>query len=192
MSIAKRLKAARKALGKVTQAEIANQMDMSRTTMVAIERGERVVKSHELHLLSRIYGVSIEWILTGEPQAGDPGYTERFSKDRKCDFVYSFHAVSERHHAAMVANGFWDNGGNDFATTCMLWVTEIAELFEDRRSGKTHSDKIPDFTIEEEEAADLILRIMDMAAGKNWRVAEALLAKMEYNATRPYKHGKKF
>ena len=43
------------------------------------------------------------------------------------------------------------------------------------------------------ELADVIIRIMDYARGKGLNVAEALVLKMEYNTTRPYKHGgKKF
>ena len=40
---------------------------------------------------------------------------------------------------------------------------------------------------------DVIIRIMDVARAKNYRVAEALIAKIKYNEGREIKHGgKKF
>ena len=71
-----------------------------------------------------------------------------------------------------------------------LMVTEIAEAIEGRRHGDPPSDKIPDYSSQEEELADCIVRIMHYAAQRKLRVAEALLAKLDYNETRPYKHGK--
>jgi NTP pyrophosphatase (non-canonical NTP hydrolase) len=55
------------------------------------------------------------------------------------------------------------------------------------------SDKIEGFTSMEEELADAIIRMMDMAEHYGWDLAGAILAKMEYNADRPHMHGgKKF
>jgi NTP pyrophosphatase (non-canonical NTP hydrolase) len=71
-----------------------------------------------------------------------------------------------------------------------LMVTEIAEAIEGRRHGDPASDKIPDFTAQEEELADCIVRIMHYAAHRKLRVAEALVTKLDYNDNRPYKHGK--
>lgn len=71
-----------------------------------------------------------------------------------------------------------------------LMMTEIAEAIEGRRHGDPKSDKIPEFTAQEEELADCIIRIQHYAAHEKLRVAEALIAKLEYNNHRPYKHGK--
>jgi hypothetical protein len=43
----------------------------------------------------------------------------------------------------------------------------------------------------EAEFADCIIRIMDFVPSMGLRVAEALIAKMEYNSKREYKHGGK-
>ena len=51
-------------------------------------------------------------------------------------------------------------------------------------------DHCPEFTNFEIELADVIVRIMDLSGGMGLRVAEALVAKMAYIRTRPYKHGK--
>lgn len=72
-----------------------------------------------------------------------------------------------------------------------LMVSEIAESMEGRRHGDPKSDKIPEFTAQEEELADCIVRIMHYSAHRKLRIAEALIAKLIYNDSRPYKHGKK-
>ena len=50
-----RLQEARKTIG-ATQQAVADEMEMSRTTVVAIEKGERRVSAHELLEFSRLYG----------------------------------------------------------------------------------------------------------------------------------------
>ena len=55
------------------------------------------------------------------------------------------------------------------------------------------SDKIPEFTSMEEELADAVIRMMDLAEHYGWDIAGAILAKMKYNDGRPHMHGgKKF
>lgn len=53
-----RLQDARKARG-YTQQAVADQMEMARTTLVAIEKGERRITAHELIQLARLYGRSL-------------------------------------------------------------------------------------------------------------------------------------
>ena len=68
-----RLRQARKAVG-LTQAHVADGLGMARTTLVAIEKGERPVRPDELADLQALYGVSLP-----ELQAGDP--PPRFDPD---------------------------------------------------------------------------------------------------------------
>ena len=70
--------------------------------------------------------------------------------------------------------------------------SELSEALESARHGNPPDDKIPEFTGTEAELADTIIRIMDYGKEKGMRVAEAIVAKIDYNKTRPYKHGKKF
>ena len=70
-----------------------------------------------------------------------------------------------------------------------LMQSELGEMVEGVR--KPHNDEhCLQFTSEEVEMADCFIRLLDYAGKWNLRFAEAVLAKMEYNASRPYKHGK--
>jgi NTP pyrophosphatase (non-canonical NTP hydrolase) len=71
-----------------------------------------------------------------------------------------------------------------------LEVSELGEALEGIRHGNPPSDKIPAFSQAEEELADCLIRIFDHGLGKGYRLADAMIAKIEYNRTRPYKHGK--
>jgi NTP pyrophosphatase (non-canonical NTP hydrolase) len=105
------------------------------------------------------------------------------------DFVDSCALIAERIYDGNVTRGFWSQPLDD-GTRLMLMVTELAEALEAIRHGNPPSDHIPDFSGLEEELADCVIRILDMAQGQGLRVAEAIVAKMEFNETRAYKHGK--
>ena len=76
------------------------------------------------------------------------------------------------------------------ASMVALEHAELSEGLEAIRKPQK-DDHIPEFTMEEAEAADAIIRIMNRSARRYLRVAEALVAKINYNRTRPYKHGNK-
>lgn len=100
--------------------------------------------------------------------------------------------------------GFWPNFA-DFSwsalileaenlRTCQhiaLVHSELSEMLEAIRHGNPPSDHIPEFSGAEEEAADVVIRLMNICAQRGWRLAEAIEAKIQYNATRPHKHGGK-
>ena len=44
----------------------------------------------------------------------------------------------------------------------------------------------------EDELADIMIRVMDLAAFKGVNLEKHIKAKMRYNALRPHKHGKKY
>lgn len=60
-----RLKLIRKKL-KLSQEFVAKQLDMTRTTIVAIEAGTRKVTSDELVKFAKLYGVSTDELLYGK------------------------------------------------------------------------------------------------------------------------------
>lgn len=107
-------------------------------------------------------------------------------------FRIAFNEQARRAYDISSAHGFtesWDNFGEKIA----LMHAELSEALEGYRKNITVSDHIPEFTPVEEEFADAIIRMMSFSAANNLRLAEAIVAKQDFNNSRPYKHGgKKF
>lgn len=78
------------------------------------------------------------------------------------------------------------------AVSIALMHSELSEALEAIRSGDLPSEHINGFSAVEEEYADLIIRVLHECALRDYLVAEAVIAKMKFNQTRPYRHGKLF
>ena len=98
--------------------------------------------------------------------------------------------VKEVHETAK-EKGWWDSPRSPLEIHALIHA-EIAEATEEARKGN------PDMYLEEGkpegeliELADAIIRIADWCGFKGWDLEEALKVKMEYNKTRPYRHGNK-
>jgi Zn-dependent peptidase ImmA (M78 family)/DNA-binding XRE family transcriptional regulator len=66
-ALGQRLQEARKRRG-LTQEEAASAVGLARTTMVAIEKGERRIRANELLQLAQVYGQSVNDLLRDRPQ----------------------------------------------------------------------------------------------------------------------------
>lgn len=127
-----------------------------------------------------------------------------FTDDEALGFALSLAVVGQRIHTQCVEKGFWpeDKAQRNLGEALFLVTTEMAEWLEWVRKGEgtaqsTNLWKVEtlgsaSFTNEEEEAADTLIRLLDLCGGRGLRLGEAVIAKMEYNASRPYKHGKEF
>lgn len=103
-------------------------------------------------------------------------------------FVAAFDEKAHEVHAIAVEKGWWDSDRND-GEMIALMHSELSEGLEALRHGNPESDHIPEFNGLEEEFADVVIRIMDMAAMRGLRIGEAIESKIAFNRTRPVRHG---
>ena len=106
-------------------------------------------------------------------------------------FTDSFNLKGVQVHGNARAHGWWEEPRED-GTLIALIMSEAAEALEALRKGNKPDEHCPQFKGVEVELADVVIRIMDMAEARGWDVAGAIVAKHEFNKTRPYKPGKEF
>lgn len=83
---------------------------------------------------------------------------------------------------------------NYIGTKLLLIHSEVSEAAEALRDGKIKmwidpSNHKPEGV--ESELADTVIRIFDLAAALNMDLGNAIAVKMDYNRTRPHRHGDK-
>jgi len=103
--------------------------------------------------------------------------------------------------------GFWDNERN-VGELLMLVTSELGEAMEAHRKGKFtknedwelyqkkyNSNEVFKLKIKdtfEDEIADSIIRLLDMCGGLGINIESHIVAKLEYNKSRPRLHGKEY
>mgnify|MGYP000274086715 CR=1 FL=1 len=69
-AIAARLRIAREQAG-LSQGQVAKMLGLHRPSVTEIEMGRRRVTAEELTTMSKLYGVSLSWLTSGESEAPD-------------------------------------------------------------------------------------------------------------------------
>ena len=78
----------------------------------------------------------------------------------------------------------WHDKPREDGTLIALMHGELSEMMEAVRRGPMPDDHCPEFTNEEVEAADVLLRLFDYCGRKGLRLGGALHAKFAYNLIR--------
>ena len=114
--------------------------------------------------------------------------------------------IVERAHENAVKHGFWDPAP-EFGTAIALIHSELSEALEEARAGRPdlYFKEVNGFAVTDMkerrgekpegvavELADAVIRIADLCGHLGIDLEAAIALKMEYNETRPFKHGKKF
>lgn len=107
------------------------------------------------------------------------------------NFIDCLNDVAGQIYANATAKGFWDSERNEGEIIALIH-SELSECLEAIRHDNPPDKHCPEFSSAEVELADAVIRVLDYAHAKKWRLGEAIIAKMKYNAGRPFRHGKKF
>lgn len=116
------------------------------------------------------------------------------------NFGHSFDHVQCWAYRIAKMKGFHDKPRDPLAAL-MLITTEVAEAAEClRRDPNVPSEHIPDYTAIEEELADIIIRVLDLAEelggegnpedDRHVDIVGAIFAKIAFNSKRERLHGK--
>lgn len=99
-------------------------------------------------------------------------------------------------HETAKGKGWWDKERN-IGELIALCHSELSEALEDIRNGYAPTHIVPPTAVSKPmgfpiELADVIIRVLDMAAGLDIDMEKAIMVKMNYNKGREYRHGKAF
>lgn len=173
-------------MSKVNPEMLGDLTDQLKNALVKIRAGQKDSK--------------VDTETTDEGIAQLDGLKNQLAQMVEVQFINSLNNMAQRCYSNALAHEFWPKGysptsernaGRNDGESIALIHSELSEWLEAlRRPSAQESAKIPGFSEAEEEAADVIIRVLDYAAGRGLRLGEAVIAKYNYNLSRPIKHGK--
>lgn len=90
-------------------------------------------------------------------------------------------------HLDNIQAGWWNEGDREnphvIATKICLIHSEVSEMMEGARKG-LQDDKLPHRKMAEVEAADVLIRLLDLSASQRWDLDGAIAEKRAFNAKR--------
>lgn len=106
-------------------------------------------------------------------------------------FVAAWQEMQRIVHDIAITKGWWDMDRPDGEIIALIH-SELSECLEACRNGYPIDHHVCKHGNAQVELADAVIRIMDWAGSKGWDIATALVDKVEYNRSRPFRHGKAF
>lgn len=112
--------------------------------------------------------------------------------NRGREIEYGLKTSCQLSHAIANAGGWWDadrNAGELIA----LMHSELSKMLEAmRKDPNKPSEHCPELSAVAEEAADVFISLSDFCQAAKIDLGLAVVRKMQFNLTRPHKHGKQF
>ena len=116
--------------------------------------------------------------------------------------------LAEKIHYNISENGFWElrhligrslrNEDKAIVEDALksqklaLIHSEVSEVLEALRIGNPPDEKLPQYSAEAVELADVLIRLLDYAGAYNIPIGDILIEKTKFNTQRERKHGKRF
>ena len=102
--------------------------------------------------------------------------------------------IKKEIYSTALEKGWWDNPVESPMDKMILFHNEISEAVEEYRNGHLmgeiyYKDEKPEGV--PIELADCIIRMLDFCERYNIPIEKAIEVKMQYNKSRPYRHGGK-